>query len=218
MAAHVRHLLHGHTSWWLRCSQAQLAPSMHRHQPSFKARFEQALELEAAAVSDPTLTPAAVAEAKVVARMRQERRSFVPESAQLDSCDLQVSSLGLEVWVQASGASCLSWTQLYRRAWQFSPYWLRRCCQHRCCHNRRAASLWLACLHRRSCVRGAGWPEYHHLHVRPAAHPGLPVLHPLGLQVIMLWHLWHISHSELPCNLSGPGRERGSPASSSRHA
>ena len=48
------------------------------------------LEPEAAAVSDPTLTPAAVAEAKVVARMREQRRSFVPESAQLDSCDLQV--------------------------------------------------------------------------------------------------------------------------------
>ena len=55
-----------------------------------QAGLEQVLEPEAAAVSDPTLTPAAVAEAKVVARMREQRRSFVPESAQLDSCDLQV--------------------------------------------------------------------------------------------------------------------------------
>ena len=49
----------------------------------------QALEPEVAAVSDPTLTPAAVAEAKVVARMRQQRRSFVPTSPQLEGCDLQ---------------------------------------------------------------------------------------------------------------------------------
>ena len=53
----------------------------------------QALEPEEAAVVGHTLTPAAEAEAAVVARMRQQQRSFVPTSAQLQSLPLQAGTL-----------------------------------------------------------------------------------------------------------------------------
>ena len=64
----------------------------------------QVMEPEEAAVASHMLTPAAEAEAAVVARMRQQQRSFVPTAAQLASLPLQAGAPG-------------PWSLLCRRPW-----------------------------------------------------------------------------------------------------